>query len=131
MSLIPEDVMCRIPPLGASPETPLRQSLIHARLYDPESSWEWLVMECDGRNVCFGLIVTRLAALAGRFTLVELESVVATDGGGGGVLFDPLFEPLTAEDLGGRDHRVEKLLGEFESARVSAPRDLVSLEGLD
>jgi hypothetical protein len=129
MSLLPEDVLAQIPPLGSAREAPLERMVVHARLYDPESSWEWLVMEFDGGDQCFGLILTRSTALAGRFTLRELASVEATVGGGAGVLLDPRFEPVTVGRLGLGDPRVGELLRELRDRGEGAGGDLVSIEG--
>ena len=43
--------------------------------FDPTSSWRWYVLEFDGQETFFGLILTSRHAVAGNFTLNELESL--------------------------------------------------------
>ena len=111
MIQVPKELLASIPPLGADPDTPLRDTLVHARFFDPASSWQWYVIEFDGHETFFGLILSRRVAVAGQFTLTELSSIDAHPSEDGpGIILDTEFQPKTVAEL-----------GEKQSCRLRSP----------
>ncbi len=47
---------------------------VHAKFFTPDAQWTWYVMEFDGEDLFFGLVVG-LETELGYFSLSELESV--------------------------------------------------------
>lgn len=127
MRLLPPDVAAGLPPLGSDPWTPLRETLIHVRLYDPSSRWEWLVMEFDGEESFFGLALSGSAAVAGVFRLTELEAL-ATEEGAPAIRRDPDFVPLTVGKLAETNPAVRRLLAEPNPREQQVESGLVRLE---
>ncbi|MEJ2077546.1 MAG: hypothetical protein P8020_07655 [Acidobacteriota bacterium] len=123
-SMLPEVVRDRIPPIGSDLVTPLRETLIHARFYDRSTDWQWFVLEMDGDDECFGIVVSRVGAVAGRFTLTELEGLRSPRGEVGAVVLDTGFEPRTVGRLAEREPAVRELL------EASSPRERHAAEGL-
>ncbi len=94
--LLPPAVARRIPRLGASGETPLLEVAAQAKIVDHASHWRWYVIEWDGENTCYGLILTSGFAVVGQFTLTELE---ALQGPEPSLRCDPEFQPCKVSDL--------------------------------
>lgn len=133
MSLLTEKLRNRLPRIGNDPGTPIRDTTVHARFYDPSSVWNWYVIEYDGRETFFGLIVTRHTAVAGQFSLGELEAIVYDDPAEGEIRVrnDPNFTPVTVAKLAETDTNVMEFLTDIPPRELNAERDLVNLEGLD
>ena len=127
MGLVPEAVLEKIPAMGSDPETPLRDTMVHVRLFDPGSNWQWFILEVGDNHTCFGLVVSRSVAVAGQFGLGELSGLQDEDGIPS-VRFDPDFEPLTVGELGSRLPSVAELLQEPIPREINLVRDLVDLE---
>lgn len=129
MIQLPKELRESLPPLGADPDTPLRETPIHARFYDPASSWQWFVIEFDGLETFFGLILSRSAAIAGQFTLTELSSIDAhRPGDGPGIHLDPEFQPITVSRLAVSQPAVMELLAEPIPREINKFGDLVDLD---
>lgn len=124
--------LASIPPIGSNQETPLEESRIWVRFFDPSSTWSWYVLEFDGREAFFGLIVTSGMAAIGQFTLTELSSLVHRDEGESEVRvrLDEEFEPVSVLELARSREAVRKLLGELGAGRKGAPA-LIELEGTE
>ena len=71
MKLIPENHT--VPLLYATEEE--KNPLCHIKLFTPDSSWSWYIIEIDESNeVCFGYVVG-LEKELGYFSISELESI--------------------------------------------------------
>ncbi len=127
MTLLPPDVAAGLPAMGSDPWTPLRDTLIRVRLYDPASRWEWLVLEFDGQESFFGVALSGSTAVAGVFRLSELEALVAEDGSPA-IRLDPDFVPLTVGRLAETNPAVEQLLAEPNPRERQRESGLVQLE---
>jgi len=127
MGLVPDDVLKRIPAMGSDPDTPLRDTVVHARLFDPESSWQWFIMESADSETFFGIVVSGSVALAGQFGLNELEALQDPDGEPA-VRFDPDFQPLTAAKLAEKLPTIAGLLKEPSPREINRVRELVDLD---
>jgi hypothetical protein len=126
---IPEELLASFPPLGVDPDTPLRETLVHARFFDPASSWQWYVIEFDGHETFFGLILSRRVAVAGQFTLTELSSIDAHPSDDGpGIILDTEFQPKTVAELGKSTPAVLGLLAEPIPREINKFGDLVDLD---
>lgn len=95
MKLITNALAARIPKLYETEYKPLSDRIVHARLYHPVMDWTWFVLEYDGKDQCFGLVVGHETEL-GYFSLKELE---ASDWYGVGVERDMYFKPTQLQDL--------------------------------
>lgn len=124
VSTLPEALRKQIPAIGSDLTTPLAETMIYARFYDRTTDWQWFVLEMEGDDECFGIVVSRIAALAGRFTLTELEGLSSPDGAADAVVFDSDFGPQTAGRLAEKEPGVRELL------EVSSPRERRATEGL-
>lgn len=124
--------LAKIPLIGSDRETQLEESRIWVRFFDPSSSWNWYVLEFDGRETFFGLIVTSGMAAIGQFTLPELSSLVYRDEDEREVRvrMDEKFEPVSVLELARTCEPVRILLAELDAGRKGAP-SLVELEGTD
>lgn len=98
MTLLPEELKDRLPPLDSSGDASLRDLTVHARFFDPVSQWKWYALEFDGSDTFYGLIVTPQHAAAGQFTLRELEAL-SSEEDDPGVARDESFEPKTVQQL--------------------------------
>ena len=71
--LIPETIASSIPRLYATQHE--ADPVAHVKLFTPDSSWTWLVMEYDPeQRLCFGLVFGHEREF-GYFSLEEMESV--------------------------------------------------------
>ncbi|MGH9341869.1 MAG: hypothetical protein ACRD1R_20355 [Acidobacteriota bacterium] len=85
------------------PETSLEKMTVYAKYFDPASHWRWYVIECDGEDTLFGIIVSRHAAVVGQFTLAELQSLA-------GVERDLQFRPISVAELAKRERNITEVL---------------------
>ena len=78
MKLLTQKIRKRLPKLYETESVPLEEKVVHAKLFTPDSSWTWYVLEGqeqeDGDFLLFGWVVG-LEKELGYFTLRELESV--------------------------------------------------------
>lgn len=128
--LIPAEVCRQLPGIGTDPQTSLRDTRVHLRLYDSRSSWNWYVVEFDGDHTCFGLIVGRAAAVAGQFSLNELLNLVdeAAAQGESDIFFDAGFEPKTVAELASVHPQLLDILNEPSPRELHEAEGLISLE---
>ena len=66
---IPEDLRPKIPPLYATEKDPNPTAWV--KLFTPDSSWSWYVIEYDGDDTCFGWVVGHAREL-GYFLLSDI-----------------------------------------------------------
>ena len=55
--LLSEELRHKIPRIGSNPLEPLGERIVHVRFFDPTSNWRWYVMEYDGDETFFGLVL--------------------------------------------------------------------------
>lgn len=132
-SLLPDSLRSQLPVMGSDPDTPLQDTVVHARLSDPAIGWDWYLLEFDGDQTFFGLVVNRVSAVAGQFTLKELEGIGGSesDPAGSSIALDEAFHPCTVGELAASVPQVMEVL-EAESPRAArSAGELVPLDGLD
>lgn len=54
-------------------------AIVHAKFFLPGTRWTWYVVEFDGDDLCFGLVIGMETEL-GYFTISELEDLEASIG---------------------------------------------------
>ncbi len=71
-------------------------ALARVKFFTPDSSWTWYVVEYDGKDICYGLVIG-LEREIGYFSISELE----TTRGPWGLLIerDRYFEPTPLSQL--------------------------------
>lgn len=101
MDLLPAELREKIPRLGADTDVPLDEMIVYTKFFDPTSQWRWYVLQFDGENTFFGFVLTSSNALAGQFTLSELEGLRYHHQtlGEVGVERDTYFRPVTVKML--------------------------------
>ena len=110
MQLLPTGLREKLPPLGSNSEGAPDKLVVHTRLVDPTSNWKWYILEFDGDDTCYGLVVTSKNALAGHFTLSELKALRYYDRNLGmvGVERDTYFEPLSLRELMEKEPKIRQ-----------------------
>ena len=113
--LLSEELRHKIPRIGSNPLEPLGERIVHVRFFDPTSNWRWYVMEYDGDDTFFGLVLAGQSALTGRFTLSQLETLCYENPGLGkvGVERDSYFRPVTLAELGRSEEAIGRLLDDL------------------
>jgi hypothetical protein len=71
MQLLTNALLKQIPPLYATENEP--DPMVWCKLFYPDFSWSWFVIEFDGQDLCFGL-VDGFDRELGYFSLSELRS---------------------------------------------------------
>lgn len=71
MVLIPKDLLTKIPKLYTSENDP--DPMVWVKLFYPDFSWTWYIIEYDGNDLCFGYVEGFENEL-GYFSLNELCS---------------------------------------------------------
>ena len=101
-----------LPGIGSSPETPLKETLVHIKFHEPSNRWKWYVIECDGGGTFFGLVVSAAAVVAGQFTLTELENLLFDDeqAGSRSIRRDVSFHPMTVAELAEKEPGIREFL---------------------
>jgi hypothetical protein len=72
MKLLTKAIADKIPKLYETENVPMPEKVAYAKLFDPGSTWVWYVMEYDGIDTCFGLVVGHETEF-GYFSLNELS----------------------------------------------------------
>ena len=113
--LLSEELRHKIPRIGSNPLEPLGERVVHVRFFDPTSNWRWYVMEYDGIDTFFGLVLAGQSTLTGRFTLSELETLCYENPSLGkvGVERDSYFRPVTLAELGRSEAAIGRLLDDL------------------
>jgi hypothetical protein len=93
--LFPSYIRQAIPPLGAT-EGQGGDAVAWARIFTPRAGWTWYVLECDGRDICFGL-VAGIETELGYFSLAEIEQLRGP--GGRRAERDASFHPTPLRQL--------------------------------
>lgn len=110
--LLSEELRHKIPRLGSGSPQPLEERVVHVRFFDPTSNWRWYVLEFDGEDTFFGLVLAGKSALTGQFTLSELEALCYESPGQGkiGVERDSYFRPVSVLELARSEPAVAGIL---------------------
>ncbi len=72
MELLPKELRAQLPPLYSQEQE--ADPLVICKFFTPDSSWTWYVLEFDGQDVFFGLVIGFEEEL-GYFRLSELTQV--------------------------------------------------------
>lgn len=86
-SILTDDIRKSLPALY-SQENLGEAAIVHARLISPVLGWSWLLTECDGEDLAFGLVIGFEAEL-GYVSLAELAESSAR------VRVDRYWQPMT------------------------------------
>jgi hypothetical protein len=73
MKLLTDELKKQLPLLYSTEEHG-SAAIVHAKFFLPSSIWTWYVIEFDGDDLCFGLVVGMETEL-GYFTISELEDL--------------------------------------------------------
>lgn len=95
MKLLTNAIAAKIPKLYESELKPTPDRLAYAKFFHPVLNWTWYVLEYNGKDDCFGLVIGAETEL-GYFGLRELEEA---DWYGVGVERDRYFKPTPLQDL--------------------------------
>lgn len=91
--LLPKDIAKTIPPLyWTEKQNTASPPLVYAKFFSPFNDWRWFVLEYDGDDTFFGLVVGWEAEL-GYFSLKDLSDASIT-------LPDGTRVPAVERDLG-------------------------------
>jgi hypothetical protein len=74
MNLLPAHIRKQLPKLYATEHVKPADKVSVVRLYTPDSSWIWHVVEFDGKDTLYGFVIG-LEAEWGYISLSELQSV--------------------------------------------------------
>ena len=95
MKLLTKAIAAKLPELYKTESMPLPEKVAYAKLFHPASNWTWYVMEFDGQDLCFGLVVGHETEF-GYFSLRELSEMRVF---GLQVERDIYFRPTQTQDL--------------------------------
>lgn len=94
MKLMPKNIAAKMPKLYETERISLPEKVAYAKLFHPISNWTWYVIEYDGTDTCFGLVIGHETEF-GYFSLREISSVWA----GLPIERDLHFRPTQKQDL--------------------------------
>lgn len=94
--LLTKQLRKQIPKLYTTENIALLDKTAYVKLFMPWTSWKWYVMEFDGRDTCFGLVIGHETEL-GYFSLRELSELEGEYGLP--VERDVSFRPIKLQDL--------------------------------
>ena len=94
MQLLTKELERKIPKLYQTERVELLDKVAYAKFFHPVSNWTWYVIEYDGMDTCFGLVVGHETEF-GYFSLEELSQV----GFGLPIERDRHFKPTQIQDL--------------------------------
>jgi hypothetical protein len=96
MKLITKELAAKLPKLYEMEGTPPEDQIAVAKLFHPASSWRWYIVEYDGEDICYGLVIGHETEL-GYFSIKELSEVKVLSLG---VERDLYFQPTKLKELG-------------------------------
>jgi hypothetical protein len=94
MKLLTKAQIARLPKLYETEHIPLSEKMVQAKLFHPVSQWTWYVIEYDGVDICWGLVVGHENEF-GYFSLQELSQLNV----GLPIERDMYFKPTQVQDL--------------------------------
>jgi len=93
-NLMPDSLKIIVPAICGTSEVSLEMKVVYARLYHPDTFWNWFVFEYDSESETFFGMVSGLYNELGYFNKNELEA--------NGVLYDVYFKPTRYKDVAER-----------------------------
>ena len=121
--LFPKEIWNKIP----SPDPDSQASILNAvalvRFYDQSSDWQWYGIEFDKKDVFWGIVTNGKLALAGNFSLSELEGIESEETRRKTVRRDEEFQPIKVSDLAENQSAVQELIREMEAKIKSMPSE--------
>lgn len=73
MKLLTKELREKLPARYATEKLTEEETIVRCKFFTPDSSWTWYVIEFDGDDTFYGLVIGWEAEL-GYFSLCELES---------------------------------------------------------
>lgn len=125
--LFPKEKWDEIPAPDPDTQTSILNAVALVRFYDQSSDWQWYGIEFDQEDVFWGIVTNGKLALAGNFSLSELEGIESEETRQKTVRRDEEFGPLTISDLAENEPAILELMRDLESKIKSMPSDLVEL----
>lgn len=95
MKLMTKELAAKLPKLYETERVALPEKVAHAKFFHPASNWTWYVIEYDGSDTCFGLVVGQETEF-GYFSISELSETL---GFGLPIEQDIHFRPTQIQDL--------------------------------
>jgi hypothetical protein len=95
MKLVTKDIARKLPTLYSTEGVALPEKVAHVKLFHPVSSWTWYIIEYDGADTCFGLVIGHENEF-GYFSLKELSQLRVL---GLPIERDLHFRPMQVQDL--------------------------------
>lgn len=105
MKLLTKEQAKMLPKLYETEEVPRAEKLAVAKLFHPASAWTWYIIEYDGKDTCWGLVVSDELEF-GHFSLGEISQVIGPLGLP--VERDRYFQPTQLQDL--PVHNIERVV---------------------
>jgi len=94
MELLPKEIAAKIPKLYETESITLPEKVAYAKFFHPALNWTWYVVEYDGSDTCFGLVVGHETEFS-YFSLQELSQIKV----GLPIERDLYFRPNQVRDL--------------------------------
>jgi hypothetical protein len=126
--LFPKQKWNELPSPDPDSQTSILNAVALVRFYDQSSDWQWYGIEFDQADVFWGIVTNGKLALAGNFSLSELEGIESEETRRKTVRIDEDFKPLKVSELAQSDPAVMELMRDLESRMRSIPSDLVELD---
>ena len=95
MKLMTKELATKVPKLYETERVPMPEKVAHAKFFHPVSNWTWYVIEYDGVDSCFGLVIGHETEF-GYFSLRELSSAYSFSLP---IERDRYFRPTQLQDL--------------------------------
>lgn len=95
MKLLTNELIAKLPRLNETDEVPVPNKVAQVKLFHPASTWTWYIMEYDGQDTCFGLVIGQETEF-GYFSLQELSQLQVF---GLPIERDLYFRPTQIQDL--------------------------------
>jgi hypothetical protein len=95
VALLTKSIAARIPRLYESEYVPNSEKVAQVKFFHPVSNWTWYVIEYDGVDTCFGLVVGHETEF-GYFSIKELSETL---GFGLPIERNRQFRPTQLQDL--------------------------------
>jgi len=93
--LLTKSLAAKIPKLYESEYVPNPEKVAWAKFFHPVSNWTWYVVEYDGTDTCFGIVIGHETEF-GYFSIKELTETL---GFGLPIERDVFFRPTQLQDL--------------------------------
>ena len=101
MQLLTKKIRAKLPPLGATQEQDLKETIAWVKFFTPDGGWTWYAAEFDGHDIFWGLVFG-IEKEFGTFSLTELQSLRGALGLP--VERDRFYSPQSLEELNEKDY---------------------------